>query len=886
MADPTPPDQHDEETLASSPDAGRPAATVESSEHAPARIPEQIGHYRIKRIIAAGGMGVVYEAIQEHPRRTVALKIVKQGIASRSALRRFEYESQILARLRHPGIAQIYEAGMHDDGSGGVPFFAMEYIAAAKDLIDYARSKDLPTRKRLELFDKVCDAVHHGHQKGIIHRDLKPANILVDTSGQPKIIDFGVARATDSDLAMPTLQTDVGQLVGTVQYMSPEQIEADPHDIDTRSDVYALGVVLYKLLTDTLPYDVSGTVIYEATRMVREQQPKKLGTIRRELRGDIETIVTHALEKDRDRRYQSCIELASDIRRYLASRPIQARPPSITYTFRTFVKRNKVVVAAIAAVFVALVSGIVGTTWQKRRADEQRTVAVAQRDRAERMFGQVKELAHTFMWDFHDAIHQLDGSMPARELMVTTALKYLDGLTEEAPDSPELMIEVALAYDRVGDILGGFRNPSLGNTEGALENYHRAMEIRRELSARSPDDDSLRNGVAASHIRIGDILKNTGDISGAFKEYDQALAIRETLPETEDYQRVLSFVLNSAGKVLVQMGKLEDARLYYDRSLAISKKLAAGAPTDDHLQRELSVAYGRVADVFNERGDHKAALRRFREMLRIRQAVLEKNPDSGRYRRDVAVAHLFIGQAYRHLQQPQDALEHLVHFRDVSQQRAEANPNNWRTKRDLAASCEYVARAQISMGNLAAATGSLDTCQSIIVPLSQENPDQTVLQGHLADSFEARGLLAMAGNDPSVAVEHFGEAMRILDRLVAGDPENFQFKAAFARLLLSLGTALAASGDHDEAQDRLETARELFEPMFAAQPEYSSLREGLAGTFNELARLTVALSGGRGGRRYAQQAFDLLRDQDRPSAETLRRKVQGTLDSYANPEIP
>ena len=475
-------------------------------------------------------MGVVYEAIQEHPRRTVALKIVKQGIASRSALRRFEYESQILARLRHPGIAQVYEAGMHDDGSGGVPFFAMEYIPAARDLIEYARSKDLSTRERLQLFEKVCDAVHHGHQKGIIHRDLKPANILVDTTGQPKIIDFGVARATDSDLAMPTLQTDVGQLIGTVQYMSPEQIDADPHDIDTRSDVYALGVVLYKLLTDKLPYDVSGTVIYEATRMVREEQPEKLSTIDRHLRGDIETIVLHALEKDRDRRYQSAIELASDIRRYLDNRPIHARPPSLGYTFRTFVKRNKIGVGAVAAVFIALVSGIVGTTSQWRRADEQKTLAVEQRDRAERMFGQVKDLAHTFMFPFHDAIQKLDGAIPARELLVNTAMKYLDGLTKEAADRPELMADVARAYDRVGDIQGGFRNPSLGNTEGALDNYRRAMTMRLELSAADPDNDELRNEVAGSHVRIGDILKNTGDVSGALDEYEQAIDIREDLP--------------------------------------------------------------------------------------------------------------------------------------------------------------------------------------------------------------------------------------------------------------------------------------------------------------------------------------------------------------------
>ncbi|MCH6551932.1 MAG: serine/threonine protein kinase, partial [Planctomycetes bacterium] len=188
---------------------------------------QRIGRYHLRRLIASGGMGSVYEAVQEKPHRIVAVKVMRQGIASKSALRRFEYESQILARLRHPGIAQVYEAGTHDDGSGGVPYFAMEYIPNARPITEYARTKSLTSRQRLELFVKVCEAVHHGHQKGIIHRDLKPANILVDSAGQPRIIDFGVARATDSDMAVTTLQTNVGQLIGTLQYMSPEQCDAD-----------------------------------------------------------------------------------------------------------------------------------------------------------------------------------------------------------------------------------------------------------------------------------------------------------------------------------------------------------------------------------------------------------------------------------------------------------------------------------------------------------------------------------------------------------------------------------------------------------------------------------------------------------------------------------
>ena len=259
---------------------------TETLPDAPARLPKQIGQYHIKRAIATGGMGTVYEAVQERPRRTVALKVMKQGIASRSALRRFEYESQILARLRHPGIAQVFEAGTHHDGTSTVPYFVMEYIPNAKPINKYADEKRLGSRERLELFAQVCDAVQHGHQKGIIHRDLKPGNILVDSQGQPKIIDFGVARSTDSDMAVTTLQTDVGQLIGTLQYMSPEQCEADPHDIDTRSDVYALGVVIYELLCGKLPYYVTGVAMHEATRIIREQHPTKLSTINRALRGD------------------------------------------------------------------------------------------------------------------------------------------------------------------------------------------------------------------------------------------------------------------------------------------------------------------------------------------------------------------------------------------------------------------------------------------------------------------------------------------------------------------------------------------------------------------------------------------------------------------------
>ncbi len=332
------------------------AETIESQPERPmGAIPREIGRYKVQRTIGSGGMGTVYQAIQESPRRKVAIKVMRSGVTSKSAMRRFEYESQILGRLSHRCIAQVYEAGTYDDGTGGVPYFAMEYIVGAKTLLEYARQKDLKVHERLELFEQVCDAVHHGHLKGIIHRDLKPDNILVDSSGNPKIIDFGVARSTDSDMVVTTLQTNVGQLIGTVQYMSPEQCEADPDLIDARSDVYSLGVILYELLTEQTPYNLSSIPIYEATRLIREQQPTKMTTITEGIDGDLETVVSKSMDKDRDRRYQSSYELGQDITRFLENEPIHARRASMVYQLKMFARRNKAVVATVVTIGIALV---------------------------------------------------------------------------------------------------------------------------------------------------------------------------------------------------------------------------------------------------------------------------------------------------------------------------------------------------------------------------------------------------------------------------------------------------------------------------------------------------------------------------------------------------
>ncbi|MCA9291620.1 MAG: serine/threonine protein kinase [Phycisphaerales bacterium] len=350
----------------------RPSATSPSRPRL-----RRFGRYHILATLGEGGMGVVYLAEQDNPARQVALKVIRPGFVTESTMRRFEYESQVLGRLQHPGIAQIFEADTVESDAGTQPFFAMEYIEGMS-LRQHVATRNLATDQIIALVIELCDAVHHAHTKGVIHRDLKPGNVLVDAHARVKVLDFGVARATTSDTQGVSLNTDGGQLVGTVPYMSPEQASGDSSRLDTRSDVYALGVIAYELLVGRLPLDVLRRPLLEAVHIIGHEEPARPSTISRHLAGDVETILLKALEKDPDRRYQSAADLAADFRRYLAHEPITAHPPSTVYLMRKFARRNKALVTGSSLAVLALVLGVLGMTWQALAAGRAEKIAATE----------------------------------------------------------------------------------------------------------------------------------------------------------------------------------------------------------------------------------------------------------------------------------------------------------------------------------------------------------------------------------------------------------------------------------------------------------------------------------------------------------------------------
>jgi serine/threonine protein kinase len=587
----------------------------------------QIGRYTIERVLGQGGMGVVYAAIQRTPARTVALKLIRPGSITSRLLRRFEIESEILGRLRHPGIAHIYDAGIASTPMGKQPFFAMEYIDG-ESLTEYADLNKLGTRQRLNLVAQIADAVEHAHRKGVIHRDLKPGNILVDESGQPKILDFGVARATDTDLRTATMQTDVGMLIGTLSYMSPEQASGDPDALDTRSDVYSLGVVAYELLAGQMPYDLRGVMIHEAVGIIREKEPSTISTIDRTLRGDVDTIVGKAMAKEPGRRYQSASEFGEDVRRYLSDQPISARPPSAIYQFRKFTRRNKAIVGGAALVLLTLVVGLVGTSYGlfeaqrqaalvEKRAEELQQVTDFQSQQISSI--KVKQMGEGILASILERLSEADRiaienslvqvnftDIAAESLRANIFEQSIQAIDENFADQP--LVQAQLLQSLGGSIY------RVGLDMLALMLYERAFEIRRtELGDADIYTKESAMAVSSGYQR-----------QGRFEEAEQILrAVYEAyLHEFGEEHKETRRMMGHLAGYLSNRNQRDESLLLFERIYELHVEIEGPEATKTLL------AMGNLAIQYGVIGQEEHAAEMLRQLIEIQQRLFGESYDS------------------------------------------------------------------------------------------------------------------------------------------------------------------------------------------------------------------------------------------------------------------
>jgi eukaryotic-like serine/threonine-protein kinase len=602
------------------------------------RVAQTIGPYRLLEKIGEGGMGEVWVAEQQKPiHRRVALKLIKAGMDTKQVIARFESERQALAMMDHPAIAKVFDAGETEDGR---PYFVMEYVQGIP-ITTYCDQNRLTTQERLELFRHVCEGVQHAHQKAIIHRDLKPSNILVaiqDGKAVPKIIDFGVAKATAQSLTERTMYTELGMLIGTPEYMSPEQAEMTGQNVDTRTDVYSLGAILYELLVGALPFDpkeLRRAGYDEIRRKIREEDPPKPSTrlstmgdastvqahnrrmespsLIRQIRGDLDWITMKTLEKDRTRRYGSPSDLAADIDRYLHHQPVVACPPSTLYKTRKFVRRHRVGVGVAATLAILVIAFSVTTAIQARRIARERDRANQEAEASR----QVSDFL-TGLFKVSDPSEARGNSVTAREILDKGADKIGRELQGQPIVQGKLMNTMGFVYQ------------SLGLYDPAQTLLEKALETR--IKTLGPEHPA----VAETLSNLGTVVWRKGDLARAKSLPEQALGIREKRlgPESKE----VASSLHNLGNLNWSQGNYKEARRLLERSLAIREKVLG--PEHEDVATTLN-SLGAIA---YKEGDFKRAEELWERTLAIREKTLgPDHPYVAASLNNLAIVHTYTG---------------------------------------------------------------------------------------------------------------------------------------------------------------------------------------------------------------------------------------------------
>jgi tetratricopeptide (TPR) repeat protein len=719
-------------------------------------LPQGIAGYEILEEISRGGQGIVYRVLQKSTKRSVALKVLREGLqASPAARRRFEREIELAAALSHPHIVAIFDSGTALDGR---QYFVMDYVRGAPlDRHLAARACALP--EKLALFSEICHAVNFAHQRGVIHRDLKPSNILVDAAGHPHILDFGLARAVAD--AGATALTLTGHVGGTLPYMSPEQAGGLPDAVDVRSDVYALGIILYELLTGTYPYPVEGDTI-QVLKHIVETPPTPPSLNRRQasgtvaaraalgrrfcavwrgrlasstVDGELETIVLKTLAKERERRYQTAGELARDVEHYLAGEPIEAKRDSHWYLLRKTLYLHRVgatlaagLVLVILAATVVLAAMYANQVGLRREADQQTELARAAEAQSRERFAQVRDLAKYFVLQFDPMIARLPGAAPARQMLVEKGLAYLDLLARDAAADRELQRELAAAYMTIGDVQGDLSSSNLGSLPAALESYRRALEILESLSAAEPDEPRTPSMVVLTLNKLGDAQRALGDVEGAFRSHARALESSRRRcaadPQNELAARDLASSLERVGSILQLRGDLDGALEHFQAHRRLAEQRAAQHPEDLWALRGLTVSHSKIAGIQYSRHQTTEALSGYRQVLALAERLRVANPENIVARRDVGAAQQWIGIILAEQGEREAALESFREAVATQQDLLRDDPQNETVQTDLATTCIKLGETELAAGHLDAADTAFRRAVELTTAITERRPER------------------------------------------------------------------------------------------------------------------------------------------------------------------
>ncbi len=721
----------------------------------------RLGPYRTLEVVGQGGMGAVYRAVRDDDefQQEVAIKLIRRGVNSDYVRSRFLYERQILAFLNHPNIARLLDGGTTEDG---LPYFVMEFVEG-QAIDEYCRKHSCSLTERLELFLKACTAVEYAHRNLIVHRDLKPTNILITEEGVPKLLDFGIAKLLLPDHPhLAPAQTSVMMRALTPDYASPEQIRGEP--VTTATDVYSLGVLLYELLTGKKAHRFNTNTPGEIERVVCDVEPPRASTLNRQLTGDLDTILAKAMEKDPAQRYPSVEQFSEDIRRYLNGQPVSARSHTVFYRLSKFVRRRKGTVAAAAAVLLTLVGGIATTTREARIA--------------QRRFNDVRKLANSLIVE-HDAFALIPGSTAQRGRLVQQALTFLDDLYQEGGD-PQMQLELAVAYEKMGDVQGRADGPNLGNTEAAIASYRKSLALREALHKEGESEQAL----SALYLRLSGALKVAGQFSQAIEYDKRALAIRERMvaakPDDLALRRNLAEGYSAMAVGLTQIGDWNGTLLYRHKALAkYLEVVASGSHTVDDYNG-LALAYMRMGTILTQQKQYEEAVQ---NLNRAMETAREGLRDFGRnqpLRMTETAALRSLANLELERDRPEQAIEHFQKVNQIYQQMVAADPDEFRVSSMLASTHHRLGQAWLKKKDAGAALREFARGLQMRERLAQRNPANAGAQGEVAESCAAMGELYALLKETGRAREWLTRARNTLTQLESAGRANSASRAIMA----------------------------------------------------------------------------------------------------------